>query len=63
VYDIHSPRVPAVEEISALLKAAAGRLPAGQLWVNPDCGLKTRKWPEVRLAIENMVTAARAARG
>jgi 5-methyltetrahydropteroyltriglutamate--homocysteine methyltransferase len=63
VYDIHSPRVPAVDEMSALLTAAAGRLPAGQLWVNPDCGLKTRKWPEVRLAIENMVTAARAARG
>ncbi len=62
VYDIHSPRVPAVEEMTSLLTAAAGRLPADQLWVNPDCGLKTRKWPEVRLAIENMVTAAKAAR-
>jgi 5-methyltetrahydropteroyltriglutamate--homocysteine methyltransferase len=62
VYDIHSPRVPAVAEMTALLKAAAERLPAGQLWVNPDCGLKTRKWPEVRSAIENMVTAARSAR-
>jgi 5-methyltetrahydropteroyltriglutamate--homocysteine methyltransferase len=62
VYDIHSPRVPAVDEMTALLTAASRRLPSGQLWVNPDCGLKTRKWPEVRLAIENMVSAAKAAR-
>ena len=62
VYDIHSPRVPAVDEMASLLKAAARRLPADQLWVNPDCGLKTRKWPEVRLAVENMVAAAHAAR-
>jgi 5-methyltetrahydropteroyltriglutamate--homocysteine methyltransferase len=62
VYDIHSPRVPAVEEMTELLTAASGRLPADQLWVNPDCGLKTRKWPEVRLAIENMVSAAQSAR-
>ncbi|WP_421993898.1 5-methyltetrahydropteroyltriglutamate--homocysteine S-methyltransferase [Roseococcus sp.] len=62
VYDIHSPRVPSVSEMTELLTAAAARLPADQLWVNPDCGLKTRKWPEVRLAIENMVSAARAAR-
>jgi 5-methyltetrahydropteroyltriglutamate--homocysteine methyltransferase len=45
-----------------LLRAAARRLPADQLWVNPDCGLKTRKWPEVRPAIENMVAAAKAVR-
>lgn len=62
VYDIHSPRVPAVDEMALLLKAAAKRLPADQLWVNPDCGLKTRKWPEVRLAVENMVAAAQAVR-
>jgi 5-methyltetrahydropteroyltriglutamate--homocysteine methyltransferase len=62
VYDIHSPRVPAVDEMASLLKAAAKRLPADQLWVNPDCGLKTRKWPEVRLALENMVAAAQAVR-
>jgi 5-methyltetrahydropteroyltriglutamate--homocysteine methyltransferase len=62
VYDIHSPRVPAVEEMTSLLKVAAQRLPTDQLWVNPDCGLKTRKWPEVRLAVENMVAAAHAAR-
>ena len=62
VYDIHSPHVPAVDEMAALLKAASVRLPADQLWVNPDCGLKTRKWPEVTTAIENMVSAARIAR-
>jgi 5-methyltetrahydropteroyltriglutamate--homocysteine methyltransferase len=62
VYDIHSPRVPAAREMAELLTAAAGRLPSDQLWVNPDCGLKTRKWPEVIPAIENMVAAARLAR-
>jgi 5-methyltetrahydropteroyltriglutamate--homocysteine methyltransferase len=62
VYDIHSPRVPAVEEMSDLLKAAQARLSAGQLWVNPDCGLKTRKWPETKAALANMVEAARIAR-
>jgi 5-methyltetrahydropteroyltriglutamate--homocysteine methyltransferase len=62
VYDIHSPRVPATEEMAALLKAASARLPADQLWVNPDCGLKTRGWKEVEPAIENMVAAARMAR-
>jgi 5-methyltetrahydropteroyltriglutamate--homocysteine methyltransferase len=62
VYDIHSPRVPAVEEMTALLSAAADRLRTDQLWVNPDCGLKTRKWLEVRAAIENMVEAAQAMR-
>ena len=62
VYDIHSPRVPAVEEMAALLTAAAEKLPVGQLWVNPDCGLKTRKWPETEAALRNMVAAARAAR-
>ncbi|WP_298742827.1 5-methyltetrahydropteroyltriglutamate--homocysteine S-methyltransferase [uncultured Brevundimonas sp.] len=63
VYDIHSPRVPAVAEMSDLLRAAAGKLPADQLWVNPDCGLKTRKWPETEAALVNMVAAARRARG
>src|SRR5690606_31013125 len=44
VYDIHSPRVPGIAEMSALLEKAASLLPARNLWVNPDCGLKTRKW-------------------
>jgi len=58
VYDIHSPRVPTVEEMVALLEKATALLPARNIWVNPDCGLKTRKWPETRLALENMVKAA-----
>jgi 5-methyltetrahydropteroyltriglutamate--homocysteine methyltransferase len=62
VYDIHSPRVPAVDKMTGLLTAASERLPADRIWVNPDCGLKTRNWPEVRSAIANMVAAARAVR-
>ncbi|RPE13957.1 5-methyltetrahydropteroyltriglutamate--homocysteine S-methyltransferase [Chitinophaga lutea] len=62
VYDIHSPRVPGVEEMTALLRRAAQLLPVRNLWVNPDCGLKTRKWPETKAALENMVAAAREAR-
>ncbi|MER9235427.1 5-methyltetrahydropteroyltriglutamate--homocysteine S-methyltransferase [Mesorhizobium sp. M0622] len=62
VYDIHSPRVPAVGEISDLVMLARERLSDAQLWVNPDCGLKTRKWEEVRPALMNMVAAARALR-
>jgi len=62
VYDIHSPRVPGKEEMVSLLAKAADLLPVQNLWVNPDCGLKTRKWPETKAALENMVAAARAAR-
>jgi 5-methyltetrahydropteroyltriglutamate--homocysteine methyltransferase len=62
VYDIHSPRVPTSEEMSDLLAHAARVLPPGQLWVNPDCGLKTRGWPEVEAALTRMVEAARWAR-
>ena len=62
VYDIHSPRVPAIGEMTALLQAAARRLSTDQIWVNPDCGLKTRNWPEVKLAVEHMVAAARVVR-
>lgn len=58
VYDIHSPRVPSTEEMHALLRKALERIPAQRLWVNPDCGLKTRGWPEVKRALENMVQAA-----
>ncbi|MFD2874140.1 5-methyltetrahydropteroyltriglutamate--homocysteine S-methyltransferase [Mucilaginibacter ximonensis] len=62
VYDIHSPRVPSTAEMVSLLTKAASLLPAQNLWVNPDCGLKTRKWPETKAALENMVEAARQAR-
>ncbi|KNY33264.1 MULTISPECIES: 5-methyltetrahydropteroyltriglutamate--homocysteine S-methyltransferase [unclassified Agrobacterium] len=58
VYDIHSPRVPAVGEMVDLLALARERLDDRQLWINPDCGLKTRKWEEVRPALVNMVAAA-----
>lgn len=58
VYDIHSPNVPAEEDIVALMTRAAERIPAERLWVNPDCGLKTRTWDEVRPALANMVRAA-----
>jgi len=59
VYDIHSPRIPKKEEIEDLLHKALQFLSAEQLWVNPDCGLKTRKWEEVRPALEAMVEAPR----
>ena len=62
VYDIHSPRVPSVEEMSYLLQKAAALLPAENIWVNPDCGLKTRRWPETMAALKNMVQAAQQAR-
>ena len=63
VYDIHSPRVPETAEMTDLLKLARQRLSDAQLWINPDCGLKTRKWEEVRPALVNMVAAARELRG
>ncbi len=62
VYDIHSPNVPSVEWIETLLRKAAQRIPAERLWVNPDCGLKTRGWPETRQALANMVLAAQRLR-
>ncbi|ACZ75074.1 5-methyltetrahydropteroyltriglutamate/homocysteine S-methyltransferase [Dickeya parazeae Ech586] len=62
VYDIHSPNVPSVEWIEALLRKAAQRIPAERLWVNPDCGLKTRGWPETRQSLANMVQAAKRLR-
>ncbi|WP_353183010.1 5-methyltetrahydropteroyltriglutamate--homocysteine S-methyltransferase [Parapedobacter lycopersici] len=63
VYDIHSPRVPSKEEMVKLLEKAKAVIPAGQLWVNPDCGLKTRAWPETKAALEAMVDAAKTLRG
>lgn len=62
VYDIHSPRVPSAEEATALLRKGLEAIPAERLWVNPDCGLKTRGWPETRASLENLVTAARTVR-
>jgi methionine synthase II (cobalamin-independent) len=62
VYDIHSPRVPSVEDMLELLRRAATVLPRERLWVNPDCGLKTRGWPEVVAALRNLVEAARRLR-
>lgn len=58
VYDIHSPRVPSTEEMVRLMRKAGKVLPAEHLWVNPDCGLKTRNWPETEAALRNMVEAA-----
>jgi len=62
VYDIHSPNIPTQEHIVALMRKAAERVPAERLWVNPDCGLKTRQWSEVIPALANMVAAAKALR-
>ncbi len=62
VYDIHSPRVPPTEEMAELLRAAARVLKPEQLWVNPDCGLKTRAWPETEESLRNMVEAAKQMR-
>ncbi|AEC19889.1 5-methyltetrahydropteroyltriglutamate-- homocysteine methyltransferase [Pusillimonas sp. T7-7] len=62
VYDIHSPNVPQLEWMVDLMKKASGRLPAERLWVNPDCGLKTRGWPETEAALLAMVKAAETLR-
>jgi len=62
VYDIHSPNIPTQEHIVRLMRKAAERIPAQRLWVNPDCGLKTRQWSEVIPALANMVAAARELR-
>jgi 5-methyltetrahydropteroyltriglutamate--homocysteine methyltransferase len=62
VWDIHSPRVPPTEEIAEILRGAAEALSPDQLWVAPDCGLKTRGWPEVEASLRNMVSAARQLR-
>jgi 5-methyltetrahydropteroyltriglutamate--homocysteine methyltransferase len=62
VWDIHSPRVPSAEEMAGLLRRATNRIPPKRLWVNPDCGLKTRRWEEVKPAMANLVAAARQLR-
>jgi 5-methyltetrahydropteroyltriglutamate--homocysteine methyltransferase len=62
VYDIHSPRVPDTANMVKLMSKAVKRIPAERLWINPDCGLKTRAWPETEAALINMVAAARQLR-
>ncbi|CAH0530325.1 5-methyltetrahydropteroyltriglutamate--homocysteine S-methyltransferase [Vibrio hippocampi] len=62
VYDIHSPNTPSVEQMVKLMEKAGQRIPAERLWVNPDCGLKTRQWSEVRPALSNMIDAAKQLR-
>lgn len=62
VYDIHSPNTPSVEAMVHLIEKAAQKVPVRQLWVNPDCGLKTRTWDEVEPALKNMVDATRVLR-
>lgn len=62
VYDIHAPRVPRAEEMVALIERACGVIPPEKLWINPDCGLKTRGWREVEAALRNMVEAAQRVR-
>ena len=62
VYDIHSPRIPSEEEMVDLLEKAISYLPQENVWVNPDCGLKTRQWPETTEALKRMVNAAQQMR-
>lgn len=62
MWDIHSPRVPQVDEIEKLLATALEHIPARQLWVNPDCGLKTRAYKETKASIESLVAATEAVR-
>lgn len=62
VYDIHSPRVPSVEEIVVAVRKMLEKIPKEKLWINPDCGLKTRGIPETKASLENMVTAAKILR-
>jgi 5-methyltetrahydropteroyltriglutamate--homocysteine methyltransferase len=58
VWDVHSPRVPATEEIVELIERALSVLDGSKLWINPDCGLKTRRWEEVKPTLRNLVAAA-----
>ncbi|MGK0411796.1 MAG: 5-methyltetrahydropteroyltriglutamate--homocysteine methyltransferase [Shewanella psychromarinicola] len=62
VYDIHSPNIPTVDEMVDLMTKASQKVPVKQLWVNPDCGLKTRTWDEVEPALRNMIAAAKVLR-
>jgi 5-methyltetrahydropteroyltriglutamate--homocysteine methyltransferase len=62
VYDIHSPRVPGREEVAELLRTAVANVPVRQLWVNPDCGLKTRGYAETEESLRNLVAATKDVR-
>jgi methionine synthase (B12-independent) (EC 2.1.1.14) len=62
VYDIHSPNIPTTQQVVELMRKAAERIPLERLWINPDCGLKTRQWSEVTPALANMVAAAQTLR-
>jgi 5-methyltetrahydropteroyltriglutamate--homocysteine methyltransferase len=62
VYDIHSPRVPSDSEVQQLLEAAVAAIPERQVWVNPDCGLKTRGYDETVASLQNVLAATRAVR-
>lgn len=62
VYDIHSPNIPSVAAILALLEQASTKVALANLWINPDCGLKTRNWDEVTPALQNILKAAKIAR-
>lgn len=62
VYDIHSPNIPTVDSMVRMMRKASQDIPAQRLWVNPDCGLKTRQWAEVLPALANMVEAAKVLR-
>ncbi|EOI2851362.1 5-methyltetrahydropteroyltriglutamate--homocysteine S-methyltransferase, partial [Campylobacter jejuni] len=62
VYDIHSPRVPSVEELSLTIEKILNKLPKEQIWINPDCGLKTRAYEEVIGSLKNLVTATQKIR-
>ena len=62
VYDIHTPNIPTIEDMTKLMHKAAQRIEPKRLWVNPDCGLKTRSWEQVKPALENMVLAAKELR-
>lgn len=58
VWDVHSPNVPSVEEMLDIVKRALKKIPKENFWLNPDCGLKTRDWPETKKSLENLLKAA-----
>jgi 5-methyltetrahydropteroyltriglutamate--homocysteine methyltransferase len=62
VYDIHSPRVPSEQEIVAVIHKILAKIPAANVWINPDCGLKTREEPEAKASLINLAKAAKAVR-